>query len=119
MRVVLATQVVEILTVVPQDFFNQIVDMSPGAKLALGGCGVPSESDRYEMMLTVLETESRWFRLLSIEMVAFVLDEHPQVRQRHPPLVATERGTVWLVVVLHQTHCVSLESLDLTYTSIK
>jgi hypothetical protein len=76
-----------------------------------------TESQRCESMLTELETQDRWFRLFSIEMPGFVLDD-PNRALTPLPFLTTERGAVRLAAVLDQ-RCAALECLDLTHTSIE
>ena len=76
-----------------------------------------TQSRRREIMLAALETQSEQFRLRSIEIPDFVLDEEIEPRP-HPPQLAHERGAVWLTVVLWR-RCAALESLDLGRTRIE
>jgi hypothetical protein len=88
----------------PPLWFHVLLDQYPQS----------TDRQRRESMLRQLELQARQFRLLSIEMPGFVLDEDvTTVNIAHAP----ERGGPRLAVVLAQ-HCEELESLDLSVTGI-
>jgi hypothetical protein len=75
-----------------------------------------SNASRRDLMLSALEAQAQRFRLMSIEIPDFVLDE-PADRRIHPPRLASERGVVRFGVVLGGRGA-ALESLDLSNTHI-
>ena len=88
----------------PPLWFHVLLDQYPQA----------TDSQRRESMLRELELQARRFRLLSIEMPGFDLDEDViTVINIHAP----ERGGPRLEAVLTQ-HGAALESLDLSTTGI-
>ena len=84
----------------PPLWFHVLLDTYPQA----------TDSQRRESMLSQLEMQARRFRLLSIEMPGFDVDENAV-----PPV--QNRGGPRLAAVL-ATHCAALESLDLSTTGI-
>ncbi len=90
----------------PPYHFHAFLDTYPAA----------NNKERRDLMLSALEAQAERFRLLSIEIPDFVLDEMADVRI-HPPRFAPERGAVRLGAVLGGRGA-ALESLDLSNTHI-
>jgi hypothetical protein len=93
----------EVLHPKPPLWFHVLLDTYPAM----------TDRQRRASMLSELEMQARRFRLLSIEMAGFDLDEDMTIVQ---PL-GLERGGPRLGAVLAQ-HCAALESLDLSRTGI-
>lgn len=100
-------QRLQALAPLPPLWFHVLSSQYPGA----------NEAQRRDSMLAALEAQSVRFRLVSIEMPGFLLDD-PDRAQAHPPFLPPERGAVRLAAVL-QTRCAALQSLDLTDTEIE
>jgi hypothetical protein len=83
----------------PPLWFHVLLDQYPQA----------TDGQRRASMLSELEMQARRFRLLSIEMPGFDVDENtvPPVQDRSPRLAA-----------VLTTECAALESLDLSTTGI-
>ena len=88
----------------PPLWFHVLLDQYPQA----------TDSQRRESMLLQLEMQARRFRLLSIEMPGFDVDEDVSTAIN---IHAPERGGPRLAAVL-ALHCAALESLDLSTTGI-
>jgi Leucine-rich repeat (LRR) protein len=88
----------------PPLWFHVLLDQYPQA----------TDAQRRESMLSALEAQAPRFRLLSIEMPGFDLDEDPATAVN---ALAPLRGAVRLAAVL-QRHGAALESLDLSLTGI-
>ena len=143
MRGLLAAQGVEILREAPRDLFHAIVALTPGANARLAqtshavrarlAAAAPlppawfyanldafpalTEAQRRESLLAELETKARRFRLVSIDLAGFLLDELV-ANPPPPPLLAPERGAVRLADVLVRSGA-SLEALDLSFARIE
>jgi len=88
----------------PPLWFHVLLDQSPQA----------TDSQRRESMLSELETQARRYRLLSVEIPGFDLDEDVATAVN---VLAPERGGPRLAVVL-ATECAALEALDLSLTGV-